>query len=215
MTRECMKSLIEKYRENEGYIDTLLGVRTGINDVDNKSWMCKRRFGYQPSEYRVLWDIFSKYPFSEKDVLVDYGAGLGRVLFTAVIFGCKRAIGIEIDKESIEILIDNISHLNMKREIEIYEQNAETWAIHVGVTRFFFFNPFPLIAFLKILERIIEYAKHQQNECLLFFVTLSPGYMDALNRHTECQLQDIIYDNKREKRKFDIYIYRVNCNDTN
>lgn len=206
IVNEKMIKLIEKYAENEEYIDFTLGIKTGIDEVDNQSWKHKRWYGYQPCEYRILWNIFKKYPFSKNDVLVDYGAGLGRVIITAVIAGCNKAIGVEVDKESIEILKENVSHLKMNREISIVEQQAENWRIEEGVTRFFFFNPFHMITFLSVLESIITYAKFWQRECIIFFVTLSPGYTDVLNRHKECQLQDIIYD---VQGKFDTYVYRV------
>jgi uncharacterized protein VirK/YbjX len=78
--------------------DRRLGVRTvgflpAVGDYVSPDW----RGHYVPTQYRTLFRCLRQVGIGPDDVFIDYGSGLGRVVFAASWLGAKRSIGVEID----------------------------------------------------------------------------------------------------------------------
>ena len=57
--------------------------------------------GFTPTPREEIDGFFELAPVSSSDVVYDLGSGDGRLLFTALEKGVGRAVGVEIDPESI------------------------------------------------------------------------------------------------------------------
>lgn len=155
---------ILKHRKREAEIDKRFGVHTsGIRRLDNT----KDYYDYVPTPYHMLNRLFYKYPFTEKDVFVDVGSGLGRVLIVAAMSGCSKVIGIEINEDIYKGVVENIIACNYRNSIEAICGNAESVVgTKVIGNKYFFFNPFNL----EVLKKIIENILSATNDFFLFFM---------------------------------------------
>ena len=108
---------------------------------------------YQTSGYAILEKIFHSLKLNKNDVFVDLGCGKGRVLILAGFQKIKKGIGIELDKNLVDVEKQNIKNLNLETEIEVLHKDATTFDCKEG-TVFFMFNPFGWKSMKKILENI-------------------------------------------------------------
>lgn len=123
-------------------------------------------FRYEPTSYSGLIcafdemeDVLTKY-----DRLVDFGCGKGRVLFYVnQRFQCD-VCGIEVDEELYELALDNRAYYNTRfrdtmEKIEIIHGKAEEYAIRPEDNVFYFFNPFEINIFERVIENIVDSVK--------------------------------------------------------
>ncbi|MGN0437175.1 MAG: class I SAM-dependent methyltransferase [Lachnospiraceae bacterium] len=123
-------------------------------------------YRYEPTSYSGLICAFDALEgvISKYDRLVDFGCGKGRVLFYVnQRFQCE-VCGIEIDEEVYEQALSNRAYYNTKfrdsmDRIEIINGKAEEYEIHPEDTVFYFFNPFTLCIFEKVIHNILESVK--------------------------------------------------------
>ena len=113
---------------------------------------------YQPAHYQFLEYLYQRYPFSNNDCLVDFGAGKGRPLIMAAYYGCKHIIAYELDEVRAKMINDNIikfkDKFNLDFQYEIFCTDASTAIIRKEMNKFFFFNPFHLKIYAKILKNV-------------------------------------------------------------
>lgn len=145
--------------ENIEYLyDTFLNIDTLSKETDN---IVNRKIftKYQPTHYSFLEFLFKKYPFSPYDCLVDFGAGKGRPIIMAAYYSCKHIIGYEYDESRTQVIENNI--INFKRKfkiefnVEIFNMDASNAIITPEMNKFFFFNPFHLKIYIRILNKIL------------------------------------------------------------
>ena len=87
--------------------DNELNITSICKDCDSPNE--KEAFNdYEPTSYYFLEKIFTAFPFKEKDHLVDFGCGKGRVLFMAAYNGCRHVTGYEVNEERYNILKKNV-----------------------------------------------------------------------------------------------------------
>ena len=114
---------------------------------------------YQHSPSKQIWEILSELDILYRDYFfVDYGSGLGNVLFIATIFPFKRIMGVEISQKlHAEAKMNIAEYQDNRREskIECYSIDARDFEIPDGNVVFFIFNPFGA----KIMEKVIERIK--------------------------------------------------------
>ena len=53
----------------------------------------------------------------EGNLLVDMGCGPGNLSISAVLLGADRVIAVDIDKDAIQCLLDNIQNLQIDKKI--------------------------------------------------------------------------------------------------
>lgn len=140
-------------------IDRKLGIRSGgvrewLEDVPEYN-----RFEATP--YRALDDLFLHYRPGKGAHLVDFGCGLGRVIFYFHYRFKTRGTGIELNDETFPDLLLNLERYKETRgtddvPIEFIQEPAETVALPEDSNIFFFFNPFSFRIFEKVMENIIH-----------------------------------------------------------
>lgn len=158
--------IIQRFYINKRY-DKKLGIKTrGFRDWD-KSGLYNRT---ESTPYLALKSFVEKYRnIKEEDELVDYGSGRGRV---AIYLHNQLRIpitGIEINELTYKEAKDNIeSYLQLtgKQDIKIRieKEYAENYVINKNQNKFFFFNPFSVEIFQKVVEKIINNANNHDKE---------------------------------------------------
>ena len=139
-------------------MDRKLGIRSGgvrewLEDVPEYN-----RFEATP--YRALDDLFHNYQPGKNAHLVDFGCGLGRVIFYFHYRFKTRGTGIELNDETFPDLLRNLEHYKQARgkdvPIDFIQEPAETVALPEDSNIFFFFNPFSFRIFEKVMDNVVN-----------------------------------------------------------
>lgn len=173
----------------EGYYERMFGIKTmQIKKSDDEN-----NFHYQGASYLILLDLFKKLPEHLKNKnFIDIGSGKGRPLFCAEHSGFNNLIGVELDKELVEIANENIKLYNLKRKESNFKfvcENATTYSIPEGSAIFFFFNPFSDKVMELVEKNITSYQAKTNSE--IFIIYVNPQFKNVWTKagydiyHTE------------------------------
>ena len=136
---------------------------TGRDDLNADQY----RYPYEPTPYCVLERLAQSGFVSQKDVVLDYGCGKGRVDFFLSRQTKAAAIGIEYDHRIYADALENQKTAKAKAEFVL--ANAETYQVPAEVNRCYFFNPFSVEILHAACARIIESWYETPREVFLFF----------------------------------------------
>jgi SAM-dependent methyltransferase len=115
---------------------------------------------YQPAPWSTLPRILPRREVSEQDVFIDYGCGMGRIVYLAAArYRFKRVIGLEISAQLNEIAQANIER-NADRlrcqDVELVTADALDYQPPNDTTVAFFANPFRGRVFAAALLRLLD-----------------------------------------------------------
>ncbi len=115
---------------------------------------------YEPSGWLALRRILPPRQVSVDDVFIDYGSGMGRVVYQAATrYPFKRVIGVELSEQLNEIARANIER-NRERlrcpDVTLVAADALDYDFPDDVTIVFFANPFKGPVFAGVLAKIEE-----------------------------------------------------------
>ncbi len=129
--------------------------------------------------YQELGRLADYLKLAANDVFIDFGCGKGRVVFFIANNKLKKVIGVEIKKELVEIALQNKALLNPITPVEIIHEDAAKVDVHEG-TVFFFYNPFGLMTFSKVLSNIKEsFKSHPRNIRIIYYNILYASLLDS------------------------------------
>lgn len=157
--------------------DKLLKIKTTGRDDSRSDTF---RYPYEPTPYCVLERLANSGYITSKDVLVDYGCGKGRVDFTLSYLTRVKSIGIEYDERIYSKAMENKETAAAAGRVDFLLQDAETYELPEGVNRCYFFNPFSIELFRKVMARILDSYYRAPREILLFFYYPSDEYISYL-----------------------------------
>ncbi len=104
------------------------------------------RMDYSPLPYAALKQLLSTViPDKQKDVFVDWGSGLGRVVVLASTYAYREVIGVEFSPDLCAAANANLARARVKHRCgstRIVNTDAREFAIPEDATVMFFFNPF-------------------------------------------------------------------------
>lgn len=143
--------------------------------------------GYEPAEYETIDAIFRRVPVSENSILLDYGCGLGRVLFESAMRPFKTVIGVEFDsdisdrcKKNREAFFGSTDGKTAKcGDIKIVQGDAQQYEIPSDVSHIFLWNSFVG----KVLENVsVKIQDHIQSSShrVHMILSLPKGETDSL-----------------------------------
>lgn len=159
---------------------------------------------YEATPHDILVKMVTRYPFEENDCFVDFGCGKGRVICFSAENGCKNVIGIEYNKKIFESLQKNIEEL-YRDTIRIFNLKAEDWRCAPETNKCYFYNPFYLKYFIKVLHNILNCSERQV--IYLFLYDAAMGYQTFLSRQKYIRLTEVIKGNHGQG---DLMIYTIN-----
>ncbi len=196
----------------EKYYDKLLN----INTIGNQNWnkTSTHNHPYEPTLYVALEELFENYNLSKDDHIVDFGCGMGRLIFYINYNFQSYVTGVEINERYYEeALINKINYVkkNRKSEDKInFECNlAQQYEISELDNKFYFFNPFSIQIFSKVIDNILESYENNMRDMDIIMYYPSVEYLDFLDYKTPFILNKEIYlkdlYEKDDKEKFVIY----------
>jgi SAM-dependent methyltransferase len=176
----------------ELYFDELLNIKTGKDQMGMPRSIHYHR--YEPTPYSAMQALFQSYELKSTDRVVDFGSGKGRLNFFIHYLFQSTVIGIEMSEGFyLEALKNRESYLKKKRgrrsSIEFHCCLAEEYEIQPGDNVFYFFNPFSIQIFMKIINNILYSLELSPREIEIVLYYSSDDYVHYLENHPLFELK--------------------------
>lgn len=182
-------------REHEG--DQYLNIRTAGTQWISEATLHHNR--YEPTPYEHLKQLFNQHPLDSEAGLVDFGSGKGRMNFYVHDrFGC-RSTGIELNTSFCKEAQQNLHDYGMNGRrrsaldrLRFHCSMAQEYEVQPEDTVFYFFNPFSVQIFMKVVDNILRSREMypRKMEIILYYPT--DEYIEYLNRQTVFELHKSI-----------------------
>ena len=175
--------------DSEHIWDQRLQIHTaGRDDVRADAY----RYPYEPTPYTVLERLAGSGLVGSGDVVLDYGAGKGRVDFFLSSQTQAGAIGIEYDERIFADALENQRSATKEAKVDFVLARAESYEVPPEVNRCYFFNPFSVEILHTVMARILESYYGHPREVFLFFYYPSDEYISYLMTVEELEFFDEI-----------------------
>ena len=172
----------------------------------------------ESTPYLALESLFDHYKLNEKDQVVDFGAGRGRVAFYIHNKFNIPITAVELNELTLDEALDNKrayrTHAqHLEAPIQFQYGYAEQYELAEEDNKFYFFNPFKAEIFEKVVKNIVESAEKFGKEIDIILYYPMPGYKWYLQEKRGFKLvQKILVDGMKDKRE-KFLIYRLNPNE--
>ena len=189
--------------------DKLLQIKTGGRDDTGAD---EYHHPYEPTPYSVLERLADSGFFGKDDAVLDYGCGKGRVGFFLSYRTQARSIGIEYDERIFGGALENRKTVISRIKPEFVLERAEAYGVPAQVNRCYFFNPFSVEIFQKVMARILDSWYKNPRELYLFFYYPADEYIawlmtvDELEFYDEIECDDLFEGSDPRER---IMIFRL------
>ncbi|WP_422124727.1 SAM-dependent methyltransferase [Planococcus sp. X10-3] len=182
-------------KEHEG--DKYLNIHTAGTQWISEATLHHNR--YEPTPYEHLKQLFNRRPIDPDAGLVDFGSGKGRLNFYVHDrFGC-RSTGIELNtsfcgeaQKNLEAYGNNGSRRNGLDQLRILCGMAQEYEVQPEDTVFYFFNPFSVQIFMKVVDNILRSGETYPREVEIILYYPTDDYIDFLERNTAFELLESI-----------------------
>ena len=169
--------------------DLALGIKTAGRDETNAD---QYHHPYEPTPYCVLERLADSGFFGKNDVVLDYGCGKGRVGFFLSAQTSVKSVGIEYDERIFNSALENRKAVVSGVKPDFVLTRAEAYEVPAEVNRCYFFNPFSVEIFHKVMARIVESWYENPREIFLFFYYPADEYISCLMTVEELDFYDEI-----------------------
>lgn len=201
-----LKKMVEKQ------FDQMLQIRTsGLREWRKHKEDYNR---YEATPYRALNQLFQSYKLQPTDRVVDFGCGRGRVAFYIHYHYNIPVTGIENNDLTFEEALKNKAVYEQKNRhlsapIHFEFGLAENYQVHPEDNVFYFFNPFSINIFKKVVRNILHSVyKNERTVDIILYYPL-PEYKTFLKNKTPFKLINKIRAYK-EHGKYGIFlVYRL------
>lgn len=167
---------------------------------------------YEATPYVALDKLFKRYKLNKSHKLVDFGCGRGRVTFYIHHRFHIPVTGIEVnDKTYDEAMINKMRYRQRAKHITApirFEYGlAEHYEVKLKDNVFYFFNPFSVRIFKKVINNILSSIKRKERSVDIILYYPMPEYKEFLKNHTSFRLINkvIVPEVRDKKEKFLIY----------
>lgn len=197
----------------EQYYENILNIKTtGKQDLEEATIHYNR---YEPTDYEALNKLCEEYKLNDTDWIVDFGSGKGRLNFYLNYFFKCNVTGIEMNTYFYKQALNNKKFYLEKHKI--YEDKikfictlAEKYEIQPKDNKFYFFNPFSIEIFMKVIDNIIGsvYENKRDIEIIIFYP--SDDYIFFLEQYTFFSIKkEIKLDNFKNDSRDRFLIYKL------
>lgn len=176
------------------YYDKLLNIHT----MENKKTVYPESHHYNPYEptpYSALEKLTKAYPFDKQDSVIDFGCGKGRLPFYLHYFQHLSVTGIEMDSNffndaeyNLQAYKQLLSSENNKADIRFICCLAEEYKIAAKDNRFYFFNPFSIQIFKRVISNIQESVENTPREVDVILYYPHSTYIHFLEHYSLFEL---------------------------
>jgi len=171
--------------------DKSLGIKTtGLREWKDRRDQYNR---YEATPYKALDRLFKYHKLSKDDKVVDFGCGKGRVSFYIHNRFQIPVTGIEANPITYEEALDNkrtyiLKANHISAPINFQFGLAEHYQIDYDDSCFYFFNPFSVEIFKKVVTNILfSVADSKRTIHLILFYPL-PEFKRYLEQHTPFEM---------------------------
>lgn len=115
---------------------------------------------YEPSQWLTLRRVLPPRRVTEHDVFIDFGSGMGRVVYQAAVgYPFRRVIGVELSERLHEIAVNNIERNRYRfrcDDVQLVHADVLEFDIPDDVSVVYLSNPFsgPILA--SVLKRLLH-----------------------------------------------------------
>ena len=193
-------------REKE--YDDLLRIKTVGNQTGFYDSLHYHR--YEPTPYWILERLLNEYEIKKEDHIVDFGCGKGRLNFFIHYKTGAYVSGVEMNEHFLNEAKKNLENYLQKQKdrIQFHSCLAEEYVIKPTDNKFYFFNPFAISIFRRVLANILLSVEQQYREVHLILYYPSEDYIYYLENQSVFELYKEIVLN--ETNPFErILIYRL------
>ena len=164
---------------------------------------------YEPTPYEGLEKLFSEYTLKSSDRLVDFGCGKGRLPFYIHHTFRASAAGVEMSDDFYHEAMKNLrTYKGEKAGISFYNILAQEYEITPQDTHFYFFNPFSVQIFMKVVNNILRSAEGSPRKMDIILYYPSQDYLFYLENSTPFELIKEVALKGDENERF--LVYRFN-----
>ncbi|MDO4536063.1 MAG: methyltransferase [Clostridium perfringens] len=193
--------------------EILLNIKTSGKQDLNEATIHYNR--YEPTDYKALDKLFKEYKIDSKDFMVDFGCGKGRLNFYLSYFYKCTVTGIEMNNYFYKQALNNKksyleNHKEDEEKINFVCTFAEKYDIKPKDNKFYFFNPFSVEIFMKVIDNILGsvYNNKRNIEIILFYP--SDDYIFFLENYTLFMLEkEIRLDNFKNDNRDRFLVYKL------
>ncbi|RBP92969.1 hypothetical protein DFO70_10698 [Cytobacillus firmus] len=187
--------------------DEMLNIHTnGDQKGFHKSFHYHR---YEPTPYQGLEKLFSEYGLRSSDRLVDFGCGKGRLPFYIHYTFRASAAGVEMSETFYREALENLqTYQGEKDRISFQCILAQEYEITPQDSHFYFFNPFSVQIFIKVVNSILLSAEENPRKMDIILYYPSEDYIFYLENSTPFELIKEVVLQGNESERF--LVYRFN-----
>ncbi|KOO42716.1 methyltransferase [Priestia koreensis] len=175
---------------NDQFYDELLNIKTTKEQQGFHESLHYHR--YEATPYRGLEKLCKELSFTESDHVIDFGCGKGRLGFYLYHYHRAFVTGIEMSDEYYEDAVQNLHQYKKKyhhrNEIQFKKCLAEEYEIQEQHNCFYFFNPFSIQIFMRVINNILSSIEKAPRPITLIFYYPSDDYVYFLNNHAAFHL---------------------------
>ena len=171
--------------------DKLLNITTiGEQKINNSNYYNI----YEPTSYLALETLTSSFHISEDERIIDYGCGKGRLNFYLNYkFNCF-VTGIEMNTYYFKEANNNIKSFSIKNHFNNDKINflnilAQDYKVLDNDTIFYFFNPFTVHIFMKVISNIFKSLDNCYRKIYVILYYPLPDYIYYLDNNTSLFLE--------------------------
>jgi len=153
--RYSLRAVYERLYERKLGIDTAHCLSEAeLGHVD------KDRAYYSPSDYYGLRKTIKTLDIAGgREVFLDMGSGMGRVVVTAATFPFRRVIGVEVSEKLNAIAAENVRRARPRlkcADVQVVTADARDYVFPDDVTVVYFYNPFGGALLKKVFENLAD-----------------------------------------------------------
>ncbi len=190
-----------------------IDLKLNITTTGTRSSSHKQHYAYEPTPYNDLFLLFKKIKLKSSDYFVDFGSGKGRVCFLVNYLFSSSVKGIEANAHTYGDALANLKNYQTKAKtndkIAFHLGLAEKHIIAAQDNIFFFFNPFTVQIFKKVITNIISSVKENPRKITIILAYPIIEYVSYIIDHTNLIVKDYIEGTKND-HKFNKFLILSN-----
>ncbi len=150
--------------------------RLKVNTYGNRDVDIDDGLRYEPAPYLIIQEVLNRLNLGANDVFVDLGCGKGRALLMAMRRPIKKVVGVEYDKQCLDIARSNLANA----------QGPELALIHGLAQEFdfseasclFLYNPFGEQTLREVMQSLTTSLKEKPRRFQIVY--LNPQHNNAI-----------------------------------
>lgn len=166
---------------------------------------------YEASPYIALEQLFMHYPLTKTDRLIDFGCGKGRLNIYAYDRFKNEGVGIEMNEKYYQQAKDNLLSYCIKKEkdlerITFIHGLAETYEMTEKDNYFYFFNPFSVQIFRKVMNNLLLSLEQNMREVRIILYYPDDEYVYYLEQLNMFELEKEILLPESKKDPYEKFL---------